>query len=731
MASSYSPAPLLERERELMLTLDAWHAAEAGRGSIWYVCAEAGGGKTRLPRELAGHATGGAILWGAAEPVLPPEPFLAVSRAIPGFSPAPLRGESVARAVELIDHAAGTRPVLIVLGDLHFADEGTIALIVRLSEVCRRRPWMAVAAFRPEEGPAALRLAMTETLAQDSARRLLLAPLSREGVAQLAAVARGGALSAAEAEAIHREGGGNPWYTEALARGNGMMATARDRLVLHIGRLEGRIPSAPALLARLAPAARPLPDTVVVHLHGGDTPALRHTLSALRADGALREERGGWVFRHELLRRAVWDGMLALERREAHLRMAQALEQTTRDGVPAGSTAELTMHYAEGDDSRAFAWALQAAREARAADAHTEALAQLQRALGFAPDHEARRETLMLAATEGSDLGRVAESRAFAEQGLAITGGEPQQRARLHQLAAHAASRLGDIVGDEAHIEAADAVLADQPAGPIKANIAVARVARAVNYVRPERIEPAVAAARRLARELEPAAAATVEAQVLTFPAVAGAQQGDPACFGLLEQARSLVSGHALMPGITLTGVVNVYTESVISLFHGQATTLYDEALEEMARRQLDWQRNLMPARLLELVQTGRFAEAARYADLIAPESPGSYDHALVMCAMSIHAARAGSPLEAQRLLGETPSSDPFGTYTLARLEAALVRRDRGLDALGAEIYAEMDLHRQARIAGTAAMAIARAGHRAPSPPAWLAAAAPLRVLWD
>src|SRR5215208_5720912 len=82
---------LLERAGELALLGRAWRRAVGGHGSAWLICAEAGGGKTRLLRE----ATRGLPLRrGAAEPVVPPDPYLAVMQAVRGFRPAPHRADS-------------------------------------------------------------------------------------------------------------------------------------------------------------------------------------------------------------------------------------------------------------------------------------------------------------------------------------------------------------------------------------------------------------------------------------------------------------------------------------------------------------------------------------------------------------------------------------------------------------------------------------------------------------
>ena len=94
MSTGRAAPPLLERESELRLLTDAWRRAAAGRGELWFLCAEAGGGKTRLAEEVADRVRA-RTLRGAAEPVDPPEPYLAFLHALPDLLPASERTETV------------------------------------------------------------------------------------------------------------------------------------------------------------------------------------------------------------------------------------------------------------------------------------------------------------------------------------------------------------------------------------------------------------------------------------------------------------------------------------------------------------------------------------------------------------------------------------------------------------------------------------------------------------
>src|SRR5581483_9348951 len=363
-----SAPALVERERELALVLEAWRAATAGHGSTWLIVAEAGGGKTRLVNEVIAR-THARVCWGAAEPVTPPEPWLAVRRAILGFQPGAVRAGSLAAALAALDAQTSAGALLIALDDLHFADEATMAFATRLAKECRTRPWLVLATARSGEPWRALLAPLLDQCERGGVRRLDLAPLSREGVAQLAARA-GGSWTGDALDRLARDSGGNPWFVEAIARG-GSAATLHDQIMLRIDTLDAHAPGARRVLEALAPAAAALPHALLVHLCA-DVSDRRRVLRTLR-DGALLVERdGGWAFRHDLTRRAVLDAMLDADRREAHRNLGRVLAEAQREPPDSAAPARIAMHFAEARDPRAAFWAERAAEQARAVDAHTE-----------------------------------------------------------------------------------------------------------------------------------------------------------------------------------------------------------------------------------------------------------------------------------------------------------------------------------------------------------------------
>lgn len=737
MATVVTGVRLVERERELELLGRAWRAARAGRGAAWLVCAEAGGGKTRLLREATRAAP---VRWGTAEPVTPPDPYLAVMQALPGFRPTPRRADSVARAVESLERLAGDGPIMLVLDDLHFADEGTVAVFVRLAALCPARPWLILGALRPGEGPEALRLAATELVGQGQAHRLDLPPLSREGVATLAAGVRGRAATAVEVDAVFADSGGNPWFAETLVRGAGAMSAARDRILLRLDRLDRAIPGARDLLAALTPAGEPLPHPVVAALGGGDGPALRRVLQGLRDAAVLRERDGAWQFRHELLRRSLLEDMLEADRRDAHRRLAEALAPGRGlEGIPPyeqyGSAAALAMHYAAAGDARAGEWALRAAREASDLDAHAEALAQLERALRVPLDPEARRTALRAAAQGAWNLGRFAESRRHAEAAIAIPGGEPQALSWLHLHAAESALPDGEWTAGDAHMEAAERALAGQPVSAQMVRVAVARVLQIAVRIEPERAATAADRAVRLARALGDREAGTgYELEARCYGGLALLNAGDPAGLAPFEAMREFAAARPQLARDIVRIWSFAYAAAVRSLFHAGADRFRDWLFERMQRHNLEWAAGVGPYHILDLVQRSAFAAARARMETASTPPAHAIAHTVLLCARVLYEARTGSPPRARTLLAAAHPPDAFAhtaLLDLARLEVETWTEGEATAAPAPDIYAQAEGRRYARVAGVAAVALVRAGGRAPSWPEWLAAASPLGVFWD
>ncbi|HSL63113.1 MAG TPA: AAA family ATPase, partial [Gaiellaceae bacterium] len=350
---------LLERASALAALAAALEEALAGEGRLVVVAGEAGVGKTSLVRRFAGeHAGGVRTLWAACDGLFTPEPLAPLHDL--GLAPDGPRREVFARTLE----ALAGEETLAVLEDVHWADEATLDLLLYLTRRLGRTRTLLLATYRDDELGAdhPLRVVLAEV---PEARRVVLRPLSIEGVRTLAA---GSALDPVE---LHRLTGGNPFYvTEVLATGGtGVPGSVRDAV---LARVSGLGEDARTLVEAVAVAGSELPllETVL------DAPP--RGLDDCLAAGVLHEERGGVAFRHELARQAVEESLDPVRRAELHARALRAL---------AGSADPARLaHHAEaaGDAEAVHAHATAAAEAAAALGAHREAAEQYARALRFA-----------------------------------------------------------------------------------------------------------------------------------------------------------------------------------------------------------------------------------------------------------------------------------------------------------------------------------------------------------
>ena len=393
-------AELLERE-DLLAQLAA---ARAEGGRLVFVGGEAGVGKTVLVREFtAGVAE--PILRGSCDNLTTPTPFgpfLDVG--------IPTEGEPRHVAAALLRELERTR--LLVLEDVHWADEATLDVLRVLGRRIDSTDALIVATYRDDEidGGHPLRVVLGELTSAPAVSRLSVPRFSLGAIAELAEP------HGADVDAIHRLTQGNAFYvTEILAAGDGVLPeTVRDAVL--------------ARASRLAPDARLLLDAVSVvpartelwlleEIAAGE---LEH-LDPCIASGVLRADGDAVAFRHELARLAVEGALKPHRRRALNTAVLAALR-------PAGDCSRLAHHAAEAGDSAAVVeYATEAGRRAAAASSHREAAAQYASALRHADRIEGPERAALL--------------DAFAEEahmtGLYVDAVEARRAARdlYHSLA--------------------------------------------------------------------------------------------------------------------------------------------------------------------------------------------------------------------------------------------------------------------------------------------------------
>jgi DNA-binding NarL/FixJ family response regulator len=398
-----SAGPIVGRESALAQLDATLDAVSAGTPACLAVEGEPGIGKTRLLGELNDRAEqrGFLVLAGSATEFERELPFSVWVDALDAYVASQehrlheawdadligelaailptLRsaGEAGSRSVaderyrahralrRLLEFLAGERPVVVILDDLHWSDEASIALLAALLRRGAEAPVLLAAALRPSQAPARL----TSALAVPAVQKIALGHLSEEQATRLL-----GALDPQSAAAIYRQGGGNPFYLEQLARARGEGSTAAlgssDSVFAAGGVPAAVVASLAEELASLSPVERALlhgaaaagepfePDLAAAIAELPTADALV-ALDALLARDLVRETPvpRRFVFRHPLVRQAVYESAPGGWRLAAHGRAAAGLADR---GAPATERAHHVEQSASRGDETAIALLLDA-----------------------------------------------------------------------------------------------------------------------------------------------------------------------------------------------------------------------------------------------------------------------------------------------------------------------------------------------------------------------------------
>ena len=366
---------LLEREPQLAAFAELLSEVRAGSaGRLVLVGGEAGAGKTAMLERFC-HDVGGSsrVMWGACAPLQTPRPLgplLDVAETIGGqFERAVAAAERPYEvATALLRELRRRAPTVLVLEDLHWADEATIDVLALVGARIATAPALLLASYRDDELDRTHRLRVVLGEVVRTPGRITVDPLSKAAVAELAAPHH------VDAEELYARTGGNPFFvTEVLATdGQTVPATVRDAVL--------------ARATRLTDAARALLDAISV-IPGGCELWLLDELASEQvehlaecvASGIVAAVNAGVAFRHELARLAIEESVPADRKRALHRRALSVLGA----GPVSEADAAVLAHHAElaGDAEGVLQWATLAAQRAAASGAHREAAAQYARAL--------------------------------------------------------------------------------------------------------------------------------------------------------------------------------------------------------------------------------------------------------------------------------------------------------------------------------------------------------------
>jgi DNA-binding CsgD family transcriptional regulator/tetratricopeptide (TPR) repeat protein len=364
---------LLEREGALAALADARDAAARGEGRVVFVTGEPGIGKTSLVTRFVDELEAGArVLLGTCDDLSIPRP-LGPLRDLAGTVAAPLEQALATGAAAhdvqsllLSELERPPRPTVLVIEDVHWADNATLDTITVVGRRIRSLPALVVLTFRSGEAPPThpLRAALG-VIRADDAVFVELTPLSESAVASLAGD---------DSHDVYAATGGNPFYvTELLA------SRTADELPPSIANaVLGRAARLDDASRRLVELVSVVPSRVPTSLLDAVMPDWPSAAEQPERQHLLDVDARHVRFRHELARNAIRSSIPIAARRRLHAEILGAL--LAADADPAD-----IVHHAEaaGATDVVAEYAIVAAHRAAALQSNREAYAHYLRAVDF------------------------------------------------------------------------------------------------------------------------------------------------------------------------------------------------------------------------------------------------------------------------------------------------------------------------------------------------------------
>lgn len=697
---------LLERDDALAGLEDAYEAALAGSGRLVFVAGDAGIGKSALVREFTAHHPATRVLVGACDGLRTPRPlgpFFDI-----GIAPDEASGVFEALSAEL-----QSGPSILVLEDVHWADEATLDVLGVIGRRIERLEAVVIATYRTDELSRThpLRIVLGDLATATGVERLHLHALSPEAVAELAAP------YGIDADDLHAKTAGNPFFvTEVLAGAGGEIPeTILDAVLARTGRLSRQ--------------AHDLLDTVAVNPHHTELWLLEETakeaiaaLDECLAAGMLGVTGNAVAFRHELARLALESSISPHRRVLLHRATLEAL-RTPPDGRI--DLARLAHHAEAADDADAvIEFAVPAAEAASAVGAHREAAAQYERALRYrgsltpteyATLLERRSYECYLTDQQGEAIEALREALVYHT----AAGDDYRQGRALCSLSARLWC-FGDVEGAERSAQEAVAVLSRFGNGP---ELARACAAASSTFMNAERLDEALEWGERAFEVLADSPVAETLMYQLnntgTAKLLAGRRDG------LDELERSIAIGVA-------EGLEDQVGRGYIHLgWTGMRTRDFaivdrlEDGIEYCETHGLElWRLYLIAYRARADLDRGRWTQAAEDSAFVLHQSNQNAPLLRILGRSTIGLVRARrgdpdvwSPLDEAAALAEGMQLQHLEPVAIARTEAAALAGRRSLADEASAHTLELALERDAAwIAGPLAFWRRRAGIDEPCP---------------
>jgi class 3 adenylate cyclase/tetratricopeptide (TPR) repeat protein len=310
---------------------------------------------------------------------------------------------------KFLARAAANRTVLVILEDLHWADEGTLALLTHVARSVRNLPVMIIGTFRDYELGSSGPLAQTidECTRLHLLERVNLRGLSPASVADMIRTLSGQEPPPSLVDAIYSRTEGNPFFVEEsykhlneqgrLFDSNGKFRPSFEAddlevppsVRLIIGRRLARLSDETRKRLHIAAViGRAFTFALFEASTEADADLLLNSLEEAEAAGVvssrLEHREAFFQFSHELIQKVVLTELSAARRQRLHLRIADAFERIYKGSVE-DKINDLAYHLwhagSLADSARTVQCLNKAAQRAQAQSAYETALSHIHNAL--------------------------------------------------------------------------------------------------------------------------------------------------------------------------------------------------------------------------------------------------------------------------------------------------------------------------------------------------------------
>jgi DNA-binding SARP family transcriptional activator len=349
---------------------------------------------------------------------------------------------------------ARRQPLVVILEDIHWADDLSLDLIGELMEMLLNSPILLLCAYRPVQKHRSRNLA-TQAARKCRGRfvELHLHELSQADSHRLVvSLLQTVDLPPKVLDLVYRKAEGNPFFTEELIRAlidAGVIYRDGDRWRTHdsikehvlptsvqsiiLSRFD-RLPASQQRLVQLASVIGHIVPVAVLARIASSNGRLEEHLRELEAEEFLLKERSTpqveYAFRHVLMQEAVYRTLLRGQREETHQQVAQAIEELYADAL-SGHFEQLAYHYTRSRaKAKAIEYLVKAGAKARSAYLNDDAVDYFELALARMDelDQPAPRTTIgewKLTAWQGLGQihfvrGQIQQAEPFVRQAIAI-----------------------------------------------------------------------------------------------------------------------------------------------------------------------------------------------------------------------------------------------------------------------------------------------------------------------